>query len=156
MQTVEHLRHLYSYNDWANRRLIVALKNLNAADAPLKLLAHVLTTEQEYYGRFYGKDSTGFNFWPELTLEDCGALCRENAANFEKLLRRFDDEGLDLYVKYRTSTGQAKENSFRELLTHILFHSATHRGNIIVKIREAGGEPPPIDYVVYLRETVYI
>ena len=155
MNTVEHLRQLFAYNDWANRRLIVALKD-SPSEKSRKILAHLLVTEQEYFARLYGKDSTGFNFWRNLTLEDCGALARETSEKYEKLLRRFDEEGLDIAAKYKTSEGVAQENTCRELLTHVLFHSSIHRGNIILKLREEGFTPPKIDYIIYLRETKYI
>lgn len=155
MHTLEHLRHLFSYNDWANRRIITTLKE-NYSDRARQILAHLLITEQEYFERLYGKDSTGFDFWQDLSLEDCGKLAREIADRYEKLLRRFEEEGLDMSVKYRTSEGVAVENNFREHLTHVLFHSSIHRGNIILRMREEGFTPPPIDYIIFLRETKYI
>ena len=155
METVEHLRHLYAYNDWANRRLIVALKAAESVRSR-ELLAHLLVTEREYYERLYGKDSTGFDFFPQLSMEECGQLARDTASNFEKLLRRFDDSGLDITARYHSSEGTPYENTFRELLTHVLFHSSIHRGNIMLKLREDGFEPPKIDYIIYLRETKYI
>ena len=154
METVEHLRHLFAYNDWANRRMVVALKENNSPRS-LQILTHLLITEKEYYERLYGKDSTGFNFWPELTIDDCGTLAREIAEAYEKLLRRFEEDGLDVRARYRTSEGVQHENTFRELLSHVLFHSAIHRGNIMLKLREDGFEPPKIDYIIYLRETKY-
>ncbi len=155
MQTIEHLRHLFAYNDWANRRIVVALKN-SPSERSLEILAHLLITEKEYYERLYGKNSTGFDFWPNRTLEDCGTLARESAEAYEQLLRKFDDEGLDIRAKYHTSEGIPYENTFRELLTHVLTHSSIHRGNIILKLREEGFTPPKIDYIIYLRGTKYI
>ena len=155
MNTIEQLRQLYNYNDWANRRMITALKE-NCSEQMRKILAHLLITEREYFERLYGKDSKGFDFWPDLTLEECGALAREVAESYEKLLRRFEEEGLDLTARYRTSEGVWCENTFREMLTHVPFHSSIHRGNIMLKIREAGLTPPKIDYIIYLRETKYI
>lgn len=155
MNSLEHLRQIFDYNDWANRRIITALKE-NYSEKSHKILAHLLITEREYFERLYGKDSKGFDFWQELSLEECGALAREVSEKYEKLLRRFDEEGLDLKTTYRTSEGDWKENTFREILTHVPFHSAIHRGNIMLKIREEGFEPPKIDYIIYLRETKYI
>ena len=152
MDSIEHLRELYAYNDWANRRIIIALKGA-ASEKSRKILAHLLITEQEYYERLYGKDSFGFDFRQDLSLEECGKLARETAERFEKLLRKFDDEGLDLKTRYRTSEGVWHENTFRELLTHVLFHSSIHRGNIILQMREESFTPPKIDYIIYLRET---
>ncbi|MGB7068469.1 MAG: DinB family protein [Pyrinomonadaceae bacterium] len=155
METAEHLRHLFAYNDWANRRVVVALKD-SASPKCVAILAHLLTTEQEYYERLYGKNSTGFDFWPDLSRDQCGTLAKEIADRFDKLLRTFDDEGLEIRARYRTSEGIPHENTFREILTHVLFHSAVHRGNIILRMREEGFEPPVTDYIIYLRETTYV
>ena len=150
METVEHLRELFAYNDWANRRIVAALKS-SPGEKVRKILAHLLITEKEYYARLYGKDSTGFDFWQDLSLEDCAYLAKENAENYERILKRFDDEGLGQVAKYKTSEGVANQNTFRELLTHVLFHSSIHRGNIILKMREENYAPPKIDYIIYLR-----
>ncbi len=150
METVEHLRELFAYNDWANRRIVAALKSSPGVKAR-KIFAHLLITEKEYYARLYGKDSTGFDFWQDLSLEDCAYLAKENAENYERILKRFDDEGLGQVAKYKTSEGVAYQNTFRELLTHVLFHSSIHRGNIILKMREENYAPPKIDYIIYLR-----
>ena len=155
MNTIEHLRRLFDYNDWANRRIIVALKE-NYSDKSRRILAHLLITEQEYFERLYGKDSFGFDFWQDLSLEDCSQMAKETAERYEKLLRKFDDEGLDISAQYRTSEGVWHENTFRELLTHVVLHSSIHRGNIMLNLREEGFVPPKIDYVIYLRETKYI
>lgn len=152
MNTLEHLRELFNYNDWANRRLIVALKE-NYSDKTRKILAHLLITEAEYFERLYGKNSTGFDFWQDLSLEECGNLARQTAERYEKLIRGFDEEGLDITAQYCTSEGVWHENTFREILTHVLFHSSIHRGNIILKLREENFTPPKIDYIIYLRET---
>jgi len=135
--------------------MVVALKGVELPRA-VGILAHLLVTEREYYERLYGKDSTGFDFWPPMSIEDCGQMARENADLFDKLLRRFDDEGLDITVRYRSSEGVPFENTYRELLTHVLLHSTTHRGNLMTIIRDAGHEPPRIDNIIYLRETKYI
>jgi uncharacterized damage-inducible protein DinB len=155
MQTVEQLRELYRYNDWANRRIIVAVRE-SGSQRCRQILAHLLTTEEEYLARLFGKDSTGFDFWPELTPEECGVLARTVAEKYEKLMRRFDEEGLDLWTRYRTSQGVPHENDFRDMLTHVIIHSATHRGNIMLKLRDEGFEPPVIDYIIYVRETKYL
>lgn len=155
METIGQLREMFAYNDWANRRIAVALKSIPYGREH-RIFAHLLTAEKEWYERLYGKDSTGADFWPELSIEDCGSLARSAAENYEKMLRRFEEEGLDLIIKYRTSSGELKKNTVREILFHVLTHSATHRGNITLKIREHEFEPPKIDYIIYLRETKYL
>lgn len=152
MDSIEYLRELYAYNDWANRRCVHALKQ-NDSEKSMQILAHLLVNEEAYYERLHGTDLFGFDPWKNLSLEECGNLARETAEKYERLLRKFDDEGLDLKTSYRTSEGVWHENTFRELLTHVIFHSSIHRGNIVLKMREENFEPPKIDYIIYLRET---
>lgn len=155
MHSVEHLRELFRYNDWANRRIVVCLKEKPEPRA-LEILGHLLITEQEYLERLYGKDSTGFDFWPAMSIEECSGLARAVAERFEKLLRGFDEDGLEIVARYRSSEGIPYENTYRELITHVLVHSSIHRGNIMLKLREAGIAPPKVDYIIYLRETKYV
>jgi uncharacterized damage-inducible protein DinB len=152
MYTIEHLRELFAFNDWANRKLIVSLEEY-LSNTALRYVAHVLITEKEYFERLRGKDSTGFNFWPEVSLGDCEGLARENAVNYERLLKNIDDNGLSSIASYKTSEGMPYENTFREVLTHVLFHSMTHRGQALSGMRKDGFEPPQIDYIIYLRES---
>ncbi|MEP7213158.1 MAG: DinB family protein [Acidobacteriota bacterium] len=152
MDTIEHLRQLFAYNDWANRRTIASLRAQESEKAR-RVLAHLLITETEYFERLYGKDSTGFDFWPDITVDECSPIALANHERFEKLLRQFDDEGLGIKAAYRTSEGVPHENTYRELLTHVLMHSATHRGNIVLQMRGDGLEPPKVDYIIYLRES---
>jgi uncharacterized damage-inducible protein DinB len=155
MNSIEHLRELYLYNDWANRRIITSLKSAPSEKA-LKILSHILLTEQEYYARLFGKNSTAFDFWQECSLEEISRLAMQNAENYEGLLKRFDDEGLGQIANYKTSAGKPVSNTFREVLTHILFHSMNHRGQVNAAIRESGFAPPSTDYILYVREVISI
>lgn len=151
MYTLEHLRGLFDYDDWANRRTIAALET-SGSDRSRRILAHILITKQEYFERLGGKDSTGFDFWPDLKIDECKELAETTAANYARLLNGSNESGLEQSAKYKTSEGVASENTFRELLTHVLIHSSVHRGNIVLKMREESLEPPKIDYILYLRD----
>ena len=152
MNTLEHLRELFAFNDWANRRIVFALRDAPSEKA-LRILAHILITEKEYFERLYGKDSTEFNFWQHLSRDECKQLAQENAESYFSLLKGFDDEGLDISVSYKTSEGVSERNTYREMLTHVLFHSMNHRGQINTVLREAGFSPIANDYIIYLRNS---
>lgn len=150
MHTIEFFRDVFEYNAWANRKIIDALRS-NSSSKSLEILAHLVTTEREYFDRLPGKDSTGFNFWPELTIDDCETLAASTADAYRDLLAT-DEETLEQTAEYKTSQGVPHTDTWRQLLTQVVMHSATHRGNIMLKLRESGFEPPVIDYIVYLRE----
>lgn len=150
MKSLENIKRLFRFNDWANRVLV---RNVRESESPkaLSYLGHVLITEQEYYERLFGKDSTGFDFWPELTIDECAALARSNAEKYERLLSGFDEEGLGQSIRYKTSEGDPVENTYREILNHVILHSMNHRGQVLTVLRLAGHEPPSIDYIIYER-----
>ena len=148
---LEYLRQLFEYDDWANRRTIDALET-NYSDKSRRILAHILITKQEYFDRLHGKDSTGFDFWPDLDLDSCRKLADTTNENFRKLLTTLDESGLDRIAPYKTSEGVPYEDTYRDLFMHVLIHSSIHRGNIVLKMREEGLEPPKIDYIIYLRQ----
>ena len=148
---IEYLRQLFEYDDWANRRTIEALEK-TYSDKSRRILAHMLITKQEYFDRLHGKDSTGFDFWPDLDLAGCSKLAASANENFRKLLDGSDESELERIARYKTSEGVPYENNYRDLLMHVLLHSSIHRGNIVLKMREEGLEPPKIDYIIYLRQ----
>jgi uncharacterized damage-inducible protein DinB len=148
---IEYFRNLFEYDDWANHRTVAALEQ-GFSEKSLRILAHILITKQEYFDRLHSKDSTGFDFWPDLALDDCCNLAATTNENYRKLLTELDDTGLHRVAKYKTSEGVPYDNSYRDLFTHVLTHSSIHRGNIVLKMREEGLEPPKIDYIIYLRQ----
>ena len=148
---IEYLRQLFEYDDWANRRTIAALE-ANYSDKSRRILVHILITKQEYFDRLRGKDSTGFDFWPDLDLSGCLKLADATNEHLRKLLTGLDESGLDRIASYKTSEGVPYEDTYRDLFMHVLIHSSIHLGNIVLKMREEGLEPPKIDYILYLRE----
>jgi uncharacterized damage-inducible protein DinB len=148
---LDHFRNLFEYDDWADRRTIAALEVTDSKKSR-SILAHILITKQEYFERLSGKDSTGFDFWPDLSLSECRQLTRSTTDQYRALLATGDESVLERTAEYKTSAGIPYENSYSELLTHVLFHSSIHRGNIVLKMREEGLEPPKVDYILYLRE----
>ena len=151
MNTLEHLRDLLVYDDWANGRTLGALRD-QSSDKSRRILAHILITKQEYFERLSGKDSTGFNFWPDLSVDECGMLADSTHASYLHLIDNAGEALLETTATYKTSEGVPYTNTYRELLTHVVLHASIHRGNIVLKMREEGLEPPKVDYIIYLRE----
>ena len=65
MQTLESLRQLVAFNEWANRRMIASLKAFeNQSAKAIRALSHLLIAEKEWMTRMlHNEDSTGFDFW---------------------------------------------------------------------------------------------
>jgi uncharacterized damage-inducible protein DinB len=154
MHTLESLRQLVEFNAWANRRLIESLRiSESESDRALRALSHLLVAEKEWLNRMlYNEDSTGTDFWPASTLDECEALANEMAEAYTTFLNDLTEEALDLTASYKNSKGTPYTTSFRDILTHVLFHSMAHRGQVQMALRADGGAPAWSDYIVFVRE----
>ncbi len=150
-EAIEHFVHLFEYDRWADQRVMASLAASDSTRSR-QILAHLLITKQEYFERLGNKDSTGFDFWPDLSLDECRLLAESTFNSYMNLLHGSDAALLDRTASYKTSEGAPHRNTYRELLTHVLFHSSIHRGNIVLKMREETLEPPKVDYILYLRD----
>lgn len=155
MDSLENLRRLFAYNRWANRRTLDSLKQPSGGgDKALRAFVHLLIAEREWLLRLeQNRDTTGFDFWPGLALSDCEALMGENEEAYAALLGRLGAGDLARTASYKNSKGVAYSTSYVDILTHVAFHSAYHRGQVAAAVRESGGEPAYTDYVAWERET---
>ena len=154
METIEALRHQFAYNEWANRCVFDALgKPENQSPKAVRLFAHLLVTEKMYLLRILrDEDTTGFDFWQHSTLAECEALMGENSSAYGAFLRDLTEEDLSRVATYKNSKGIEYRNTYREMLTHVLAHSAYHRGQVASAVRMDGGTPAYTDYIAFLRE----
>jgi uncharacterized damage-inducible protein DinB len=156
MNTIETLRHLFSYNEWANRRAIESLKASPVdTSKAIRALAHTVIAEKTWLARLQtNQDSTGFDFWPSTSLEECEALLNETAGAYRSLLDGLTEEGLDRVAAYKNSKGVRYETTYRDILTHVAMHSAYHRGQVAMAVRAEEGTPAYTDYIAFVRERV--
>jgi len=154
MESFEILHRLFEYNAWANQRLIEALKEPpNQSAKALRALTHLVFAEQEWLARLCAaKDSTGVNFWAELSLDECEVLNNQNQQAFIDLFGKLDELQFDSFAVYKNSKGNEFHTSFRDVLTHVALHSTYHRGQVAMAIRAEGGTPANTDFIIYQRE----
>ena len=54
--------------------------------------------------------------------------------------------------RYTNSRGEAWTSTVEEILTHVVIHSAYHRGQIASDVRASGGVPAYTDYIHAVRQ----
>jgi uncharacterized damage-inducible protein DinB len=89
--------------------------------------------------------------WPELNVEACG----ERLDRLSRLWPEYldgADESLTEKISYTNSKGETWNNTVEEILTHVVIHSAYHRGQIASDVRASGGVPAYTDYIHAVRQ----
>jgi uncharacterized damage-inducible protein DinB len=151
MNLLEYLRRQYTYDAWANGQALVAIKSGGEQPRPLKLLAHILSAERLWLERLKQQPQT-LPVWPEVTLAQCEPQIGELADLWQEYLAELSDSALAETVAYRNSKGEPWSSKVQDVLTHVLLHSAYHRGQIAISLRDAGATPAMTDFIHAVRQ----
>ena len=146
---MQHLRKLLRYDVWANRETLGSLKQ-SAPPRSLMWLAHIVGAEYLWLARLRQYDET-LPVWPELDVEACGERLDQLSLLWPEYLDD-TDESFTERVAYTNSRGEAWTNTVEEILTHVVIHSAYHRGQIASDVRASGGTPAYTDYIHAVRQ----
>ncbi len=94
--------------------------------------------------------------WPGSTIDDCAVLADEMSLAWRTYLVRvanpFAPGSLDDKVEYRNSKGEPWSSRVEDILMHVLFHSAYHRGQIALQMRASGLTPAYTDFIHAVRQ----
>jgi len=152
METLESFRRLFEYDHWANLEALASLSSVADAEKPLRVFGHVLGAAFVWRSRFEQPSTPNTQPWPAMTIEACRAAIEDLHKFWVELVGHLTEERLDQDLVYRTTKGVEFSTPIRDVLTHLLMHSAYHRGQVAAAVREAGGKPALTDYVYYLRQ----
>jgi len=150
----EYLSKLCKYNSWANERMILSLRDQNINDESiLKILSHIVLSEQLWMLRLKSGDYSGLNYWKILRLAECNRLWQENAKAFSDFIGSKNETEFENLISYKNSKGNEFSNPIEDVLTHVFIHSSYHRAQIAREVRRIGKEPAYTDYIQFIRES---
>ena len=90
--------------------------------------------------------------WPSLTLEQCEAHAAELARSWRDYIGALTATGLAERVHYKNSKGEPWSSMAQDILTHVVMHSAYHRGQIATAMRGEGRTPAYTDFIHAVRQ----
>jgi uncharacterized damage-inducible protein DinB len=152
MGLLEHLRRQFAYDAWANREVLTTLSaSPHPAARPVQLLAHILSAERLWLERIRNQPQS-LPVWPDFSLEECEAQIGEVAQLWRDFLRQLSDAGLTQKVTYKNTKGEAWTSTVEDIITHVVLHSAYHRGQIASQVRAGGEQPAYTDFIHAARQ----
>ncbi len=152
MNTNEYLLRNFSYDHWANREFLVALAAANPAPPKaLRFIAHTLSAQKLWLERLQ-RITQSVAVWPSSTIEDCVALAEEMLSSWKKYLTELPAADLEKEIAYRNSKGESWSSRVEDILTHVLLHSAYHRGQAALEMRASGLQPAYTDFIHGVRQ----
>jgi uncharacterized damage-inducible protein DinB len=152
VELLGHLRRQFAYDAWANREVLTGLRtSASPSPRPRQLLAHILSAERLWFERIR-KQPQSLPVWPGFTFEQCETQIADLAQLWREFLGHLSPEGLAEKVSYKNSKGEPWISTVEDVLTHVLLHSAYHRGQIASQVRVGGEAPAYTDFIHAVRQ----
>jgi uncharacterized damage-inducible protein DinB len=149
---LQHLRRQFAYDEWANREVLGALRNSRAPAARgRQLLAHILSAELLWLERLQQQPQTQ-PVWPELNVEQCEEWNAKVAGLWRDYFATLEPDDLTRAVSYKNSKGEPWTSTVEDVATHVLMHSAYHRGQLASWMRANGDTPAYTDFIHAVRQ----
>ena len=157
---IKDFLRMFAYDYWANRECLAAMRAAGSVSPDtVGRMAHILSAQKLWLERIL-KQRQSMPVWPGSTIEDCMALADEMSSAWRSYLMQFKSQlgtqlppgSLDDQVEYRNSKGEPWSSRAEDVLTHVLFHSAYHRGQIALQMRASGMEPAYTDFIHAVRQ----
>jgi len=149
---IEHLRRLFTYDDWANREVLASLRKAGASSPrSLDLFGHLLSSEKLWFERLNHQPQT-WPVWPQFDLAQCEAELAQLLPHWQNFLDRTGEAGLNQTITYKNTLGEAFSSRVEDVLLHVITHSTYHRGQIAVSMRASGHTPAYTDFIHSVRQ----
>jgi len=148
----DYLRRQFAYDEWANREVLNAIRAAGD-DNPrsLQLMSHILAAELVWLERLKGQPQS-VPVWPQPDLAQCEAQAAKLGGQWLEFLDLITAGDVSQSISYRNSKGEQWTNTIVDVLTHVVMHSAYHRGQIATHMRATGQTPAYTDFIHGVRQ----
>ncbi len=155
------LSDLYSYNDWANAKLLQRCDGLSDAqlDQPREMglgtlrttWRHLAAAEQVWLERWLGHPWTPLDVEVNgVSLDDIQDNLRSVAGKRAQLMADEKEPDLSRIVPYQNSAGLAFAHRLSDLMLHVANHGVHHRAQVLNYMKQFGRTVPGgVNYIFY-------
>jgi uncharacterized damage-inducible protein DinB len=142
---------LFDYDRHANNVMLGLISKANNPEAPVKLMAHLLASQQVWFHRCAGTTGVAPNIWPEPMPDNFRDSINNSNHLWAEFLNTLENDEFEKQIDYKNSRGEAFSNRLVDILGHVINHGTHHRAQIGQQLKIGGTELPFTDYIIYIR-----
>lgn len=145
----QYLLDYFTYNDWANRKILQSILQLPEKDKALYLFSHLIYAQEKWYNRVTKElpDSEMPRFGPAINDNEIEQRWDESVGKWQILLNNPQTE-LEEYVVFQRPDSALMRAKLKDIIFQLNCHSVYHRAQIASIISSQGLQPPQTDYIV--------
>jgi uncharacterized damage-inducible protein DinB len=149
---IEHFRRQFAYDAWANGEVMAVIRaDGGENERTLQLVSHIVAAERLWLERLRSQPQS-VPVWPKVDLGWCEAQALELRGLWAEYLQRISGTELGRNISYKNSKGEAWGSTIEDVLSHVILHSAYHRGQIASHMRSIGQTPAYTDFIHGVRQ----
>jgi uncharacterized damage-inducible protein DinB len=148
----DYLRREFVYDAWANQEVLSAILAAGSENTrSVQLLTHILAAERVWYERLKQVPQS-VPVWPSPDLAYCEAEVATLSMLWHEYLDLVTAGDVSQTISYKNTKGESWTSAIADILTHVVMHSAYHRGQIASHMRENGHTPAYTDFIHGIRQ----
>ena len=151
---------LYSYDDWANQKLLNAVNNLENEEF-IRDLSSSFKSIRDTMVHILGAEELWLSRW--MREQGRTLLNSDDFPTCSSLADRWDDyrDEINSFILSLTEENLSHEISYKNLkeipyslelwkqMLHVTNHSSFHRGQVVTMLRQLKKQPPSLDLISY-------
>jgi uncharacterized damage-inducible protein DinB len=148
----DHLQKLLQYDRYTNLQILESIFAANQPQNMVKLMAHLLVAQQVWLSRCQSTPAPVTPLWPDWQAVQLKYIIEQSYTGWLNHLNGITNDDISNTISYYNTKGEAFNNTFLDIFTHMINHGTHHRAQIGLQLKQAGlVEPPVTDYIYFVR-----
>ena len=146
------IRNLMAYMEWANAVFFHAWSRSPARDNEemRQRVGHLVGVQQAFLSILTGETPKGPTGGPPPTYDELIARAQTCHRGLRDFVAKLDADGLSRVVHVPWFPDPPCNISVGEALTQAAMHTQHHRGQLMTRLKDFGGEPKNVDWIIWL------
>jgi uncharacterized damage-inducible protein DinB len=149
---LDHVRQLLAHAEWANAVFFHVWSKSPARDHEemRRRVGHVVGVQEGFLKTLKGEVPGGLPEGPPPPFDQLKARAETGHRNLRAFAESLDERGLAGTVRIPWFPDPPCVITVAEALVQVAMHTQHHRGQLMTRLKDFGGEPKNVDWIIWL------
>ena len=150
----DYFKNIFQYENWANLKIAdCLLSTKELPEKPLSLISHIINAQMIWLGRIKNENPT-LKVWHVYNRSEIRESLQNSSSKVIEFVEGISENDLKKIINYTNTKGDELNSTIEDILTHLTHHSAYHRGQIVLLLKNLNPVLPYTDYILYVRSNM--